>query len=346
MKLYISVFSLFVFVVLAPNLLASPVLESKNPNFRHLLGKEGNVFTPRELIGKLVPDLQASIFSYQGYEGEELIRLAGENSSNSRELVINAVTQGMPVDLRGEVISDEEFIKYFGMNGIFSNVQKLDLSGSTFNPELIVYLPRTLKVLKINNPENKLSPQSVTSIASRLTELRTLEVSSNDLDANSATQIATQLIHLKALNIGDNTIGVEGAVQIARNLTHLHTLNISNNTIGVLGASEIAAHLVNLEYLNVNSNNIGDVSASRIAMNLSYLHTLLIKSNQVQENGASQIATYLKKLVILDISFNDIGINGANKILECLKKLRIFKVRGNRLGRDFGEFANEGYQLN
>lgn len=57
----------------------------------------------------------------------------------------------LKLSLENKDLIEKDFSSRFGKNGIFKEVQYLDLSSSSFHPARLRYLPKTLKIFKLRS---------------------------------------------------------------------------------------------------------------------------------------------------------------------------------------------------
>lgn len=279
---------------------------------------------------------------------------------------LNAVTSQLKVELslEGKKFTEKEFLDYFGEQGLYREVQYLNLSHSYFDPSWIKYLPKTLKELKLASINKQriseygfinsstMSFDMVKALAENLTKLELLNISENNLTDSAAVEIA-KLPSLHTLDISRNKLGPLGAAKVAQ-LPSLHTLNISMNKLGPSGAAEIStmttlrelkitgnqleatgaqhiARLKSLRMLDISFNNIGPLGAAQIA-HMTSLKSLLIYYNELGPLGASHIST-MHSLIELNISFNNLRDTGAAYI-STMHSLRVLDILENQLRKE------------
>lgn len=255
------------------------------------------------------------------------------------------------VSLKSKVFTEEEFLQYFGEDGIYKKAQCLDLTYSSFHPEWLRYLPNTIKALKLERINTKVfsqygfSDESTMKIeiarvlAEALTNLKFLNISYNEIGPKGASYIA-QLNALTFLNIERNAIGDEGVLHLAK-LTNLTSLDISGNKISDAGARHIAENLTALTDLSIRDNKkIGDVGAEHIAQ-MTTLTSLNICCTRIGDKGIRYIAENLQSLKDLAISATPIGIEGIRHIAKNLGALEHLGAAGIRLGDEGAKIIAE-----
>lgn len=246
----------------------------------------------------------------------------------SKYFLSTAASQlNVELSLEDKELTEKDFLKYFGKDGIYKEAQYLSLSGSSFHPNCLRLLPKTLKALKLKNINTKRFEEfrfeskstflinMFTALAETLDNLKFLDISENKLGVEEARSVA-QLTKLTSLNISENKLGDEGARIIAEHLSALTHLDIYKNRITAKGAHTIAELLPALTHLDISVNDIGNKGAHHLA-NLKSLTFLDISLCVIGNDGASHLAG-LKSLTHLNISWNEIGEAGEQHLREQL----------------------------
>lgn len=261
--------------------------------------------------------------------GPSLIRKVGEFLSPENLLQLANVSKyclksvssrfNLELSIKNKELTKEDFVRYFGENGLYKEVQFLDLSSSSFHPAWLRLLPKTLKALKLNKintqffaeysfeDHSTVVNEMIKNLeANTFPKLKFLDISSNHIGAQG-TQYLTQLPALTHLDISENQIGVKGALHISKHLESLISLNVSRNQIGAEGAHHIA-QLSALTHLDISDNQIGAQGAQYLSQ-LPSLTYLDISKNHIRSEGARHIAE-LTTLTHLDVSENQLGAEG------------------------------------
>lgn len=225
--------------------------------------------------------------------------------------------------LENKILTEKNFLEYFGENQIYKEAQHLSLSGSSFHPAWLRHLPKSIKSIKLYKMNThkfsqygfksplEMKTEILRILAEVLPTLKSLDFSRNELQADGAQHIA-QLSTLTHLDISENQIGDEGVKHLVK-LRGLTNLDISENQIGEEGAHYVA-QLSTLIHLNISDNHVGDEGVHRLSQ-LSTLTHLYIGNNQIQEKGAHHLSQ-LGALPHLDIHGNWIGDKGARYIAQ------------------------------
>ena len=169
------------------------------------------------------------------------------------------------------------------------------------------------------------------SIAEKLTNLQSLDLSSNNVGEAGAMSIAEKLTNLQSLDLSLNNVGDAGARAIAENLTDLQSLGLFSSNIGTAGARSIAENLTKLHTLYIFNNNVGEAGAQAIAEKLTKLHNVHLGSNQIGEAGARAIAENLSNLQSLNLDNNNVGDAGVMAIAENLSNLQSLYLGKNNV---------------
>lgn len=253
--------------------------------------------------------------------------------------------QQLELYLENKILTEDDFLSRFGENGIYQEVQCLSLSGSSFHPEWLKYLPKSIKSLKLRHvkmtsfredgfeDECTMKIKMLRILGKTLPNLKFLDISFSDLGAEGACHIVKNLKSLTSLNIAANKIGDKGARFIA-DLRALTSLDIAANKIGDEGTYHIAENLKSLSFLNIDSNKISDEGARVIAENLKSLIFLGIDNNQISAEGAPHLAEHLRSLKSLSINSCKVGDDEAAKILDFLKSFNISSNHVSPLGAE------------
>jgi Leucine-rich repeat (LRR) protein/NADH:ubiquinone oxidoreductase subunit C len=172
---------------------------------------------------------------------------------------------------------------------------------------------------------------------SKLTNLEKLNLAYNRIMDNGVGHIST-LTNLEKLNLAYNNIGPAGANSLLK-LTKLKNLSLSSksNSIGMNGAKYLS-QLTNLKRLDLCHNNIGTAGAKYISK-LINLKDLSLHSNQIDDEGAEYISK-LTKLERLILSYNNIGPGAAKHIFKLIN-LKELDLIGTKIGNEFTKNLSE-----
>ncbi|MFN7094880.1 MAG: leucine-rich repeat domain-containing protein, partial [Burkholderiales bacterium] len=148
----------------------------------------------------------------------------------------------------------------------------------------------------------------------------------------------SKLTNLKSLDLSSNEITDDGAKHISK-LTNLEKLNLEYNRIMDNGVKHIST-LTNLEKLNLAYNNIGPAGANYL-LKLTKLKNLSLssKNNSIGMNGAKYLSQLIN-LKRLDLCHNNIGTAGA-KYISKLINLKELDLIGTKIGNEFTKNLSE-----
>lgn len=123
--------------------------------------------------------------------------------------------------LENKILTEHDFVRYFGENAFYKEAQCLNLSGSSFHPAWLKYLPNTLKVLKLRRINTK-----------EFIKYGLIDESTMRIEMMKALDGKT-LRSLKSLVISDNHIGDEGTHYLVAQLVALISFRFPYNSIGL-----------------------------------------------------------------------------------------------------------------
>jgi internalin A len=208
--------------------------------------------------------------------------------------------------------------------------EELDLSGQG-----IEVLPPTIancqslkklvlgKITEYSILKNRL--QTLPIELARLTNLQSLDLSSNDID--EIPEVIGQLRNLQFLDLSNNRLSHFPDIII--NLINIKTLDLRNNYIDEIPKS--ISRLKSLESLYLSSNKLSTFPS--IIAKLSNLQLLYLSDNQLSDIS-SAIIIRLSNLQTLDLSSNKLSYF-PNTLIE-LRRLQFLNLNNNNI-REFPE---------
>lgn len=270
--------------------------------------------------------------------------------------------------LEKKMLFGEDFLHYFGEDGIYKDAQCLSLSGgsSFIHPTWLRRLPKTLKVLKLRSINTKLFREFgfldkstmlieiVRALGETLPHLRFLDLSENNLGAAEAAAIAQHLTSLHSLNISKNRLQKNGIKEIAK-MTSLKSLNISENQLPEwVDVGELAkmsslnslnisgkwfynikpwiSKMTSLRSLNISKCGFPHGEIEEITKLTSLRSLDISRIGYLNDEHARHIAQNLKSLTSLNISSTFITDEGA-RFLSQLTSLKYLNISQNpRIG--------------